>query len=1111
MRNFASSTTSWATQNAQGRTVFKSIFGKALAVEGQIPAGSNNPRIRTQSYGGTLAAASGLSKSLLWHYLSRQPLLEPLPAEAIEESTDESASQDPSPSGTQPETLIGMASLEIVTTPTADTPGTALVLRSPTKAYVFGSLAEGTQRALIQQGTRLLKAQDFFLTGKAEWQNAGGLIGMILTLADSSSASYASTMEAYRKTEGKGRQTTAPAKPQFNLYGPPNLKHALGACRRFIFRKGMPIVTTEYTANSPKPDENGSIPSTWQDANIDVWALPIVPAKQERDAEAEAILEAQRQHFDRNSNTFAEHLPTANETPEEREQRYDRIRSATLQFMFDSNWSFDTLVERHISEVEMPTAIFVRNPHSKGYLPYTGPKPGGPDPLPDINVWTRTPWPGAKVLALPPTGPTPECLSYVVRTKPTRGTFDVVRAKMLGVKPGPDFGKLTKGQSVQNSDGDWITPDQVIGSTRPGQGVAILDVPSIDYLETLVQREEFKSEGVMSGIRAFIWMLGPGVVGHSLLESFLKEWDSVEHIVSSLNTNPNRIANDSAAGQTTRLGLIDSSRYSTPIFDNKTVPQDSLYRLGLPRTSALPEGVIVADRGMSFTLSPKYVMKTETASALFDPNEAIKEIPPEVLDLAVQARVAVQDNKPALHAWRQLLARPDTEIITLGTGSAAPSMYRNVSSTLMRVPGIGNYLFDVGENTLGQLSRVFPLEELTDILKNLRVIWISHLHADHHLGTVSVIRAWYKLVHGGVRNPKPPTSSEEIDINAYGLAVISHNGMLQFLKEYSSVEDYGYSRILPVQISANEGSSGSALSLLTSFEPRESNYRSSLPDLRQQDYERLFGFSDIQAVRVSHCHGAMACSMTFPHSPSDPENVSPLKVSYSGDCRPSRAFARIGADSTVLIHEATFDDELLGDAKAKKHSTTSEAIAIGSEMEAKAVLLTHFSQRYQKIPVLQTIIDGEQEDPSLDVANVAEDPAADEEDAVDPTTEDAGNMDIHPTVPASSSKPHATDTSNPPSIHQPSSSSSTSQRVIKVRNKDMKVAISFDYMRVKIGDIAEIENYNMALNELLVKEKDEVPSDVDALINANGKKMSEDEDTAKSKKKSKKSKSQRNN
>jgi ribonuclease Z len=990
------------------------------------------------------------------------------------------------------------ASIEIVTTPTADTPGTTLVLRTATKHYVFGNLAEGTQRAMVQQGTRLLKAQDFFLTGRAEWKNTGGLIGMMLTLADSSTSSYTTTMELFRQAQERGRKGEVPVKPHFNIYGPPNLKHTLGTCRRYIFRKGIPINATEYTKQTPERDENGAILPTWKDANVQVWALSVPPNVSEQNSQAEAELEARRRHFDAELNTFEDHQAPENETAEDREARYDRIRTSTIKFMFDSNWNFDTLVERHISEVEMPAAMFVRNPDTHGYEPYHGPKPGGQDPLPDINVWTRTPWPGAKILALPPTRPEPECVSYIVRSHPVRGQFDVARAKALGVTPGPDFGKLTNGHSVENKDGKVITPDQVMGADRPGKGVAILDVPSVEYVENIVNREELGAPEVMTGIEAIIWLLGPGVSGHPLLTDFMKKLDNVQHVISSVDAAPDRIANDSVAGQATRLGQIDPTRYATPVFDNSTVPQKSLFRYTSTASSSLPTGAIPADRGLNFTLMPKFIMKKETVSPLFDPVSVRQGTAPEVLQLAQKAQESVQFNRGNMLRWRQLLARPDTEVTTLGTGSALPSKYRNVSATLVRVPGLGNYLFDAGENTLGQLSRVFPHEELVDILKNLRVLWISHLHADHHLGTASVIRAWYQIKHGSQPNSHPiDVSGSGINVKSYGLSVISHSGMLQWLNEYSAIEDFGYSRIIPLQISPNEPGKSSALSVLNSFGKEESDN----PSIHRTEYERLFGFSDIQAARVAHCHGAMAVSITFPRSPSDPEGVKPLKISYSGDCRPSYHFSKIGLNTTVLIHEATFDDELKGDAKAKKHSTTSEALGIGAQMNAKAVVLTHFSQRYQKIPVLQTVQDGEQEDPLLNPKEVAEEVPDDEDGEVDPTTQNADNMDMHPTIASHSNSTPRNGPAKPiPSLqHQTSSSLRENERIIKIRNKDMKVAIAFDYMRVKIGQICELEHFNEALNELLVKDEEDLIGE-EGEKNGNGKRASDEDEGGKGKK-----------
>lgn len=97
---------------------------------------------------------------------------------------------------------------------------------------------------------------------------------------------------------------------------------------------------------------------------------------------------------------------------------------------------------------------------------------------------------------------------------------------------------------------------------------------------------------------------------------------------------------------------------------------------------------------------------------------------------------------------------------------------------------------------------------------------------------------------------------------------------------------------------------------------------------------------------MEHCSGAQAISIKFANN---------FQFSYSGDCRPSEEFAIIGKGSDVLVHEATFDDDMEGDALAKKHSTTGEALGVAAKMEAKNVILTHFSQRYQKLPVMENM------------------------------------------------------------------------------------------------------------------------------------------------------------
>ena len=208
------------------------------------------------------------------------------------------------------------------------------------------------------------------------------------------------------------------------------------------------------------------------------------------------------------------------------------------------------------------------------------------------------------------------------------------------------------------------------------------------------------------------------------------------------------------------------------------------------------------------------------------------------------------------------------------------------------------------------------------------------------------------------------------------------------------------------------------------------------------------GLSNLVVCSVPHCYGSMAVSLTFPNG---------FKVSYSGDCRPSKSFAKIGRDSTLLIHEATFDDELQGDAEAKKHSTTSEAIGVAMAMRAKRVLLTHFSQRYQKIPNMVGLTNAEVK---LEDTEEAQDMTTGIDEAVesaDAIIAAAESMDVQDEVSEKGEAEGSGDIT-----------SSVVRRVMdpQILLRDMKIGVAFDYMRVKVGEIAHLEKYSPALVKL---------------------------------------------
>jgi len=953
-------------------------------------------------------------------------------------------------------------------------------------------------------GARLLKVSEMFLTGRTEWKNTGGLIGMILTLADSAAASQASTVEeALKKARSKAhrlgisddpqkmqqleKEAKAAASNALTIFAPPNLNHTLATARRYVFRKGMPVDVHEIRADTwPKPIKEGENQwaPLWADENIRVWAMSILPAREQDDSSksGSTSISPRKRSIDEVYASENRTVVDGDLSPEDRD--YLTVK-AVVSEMFNSSWRLDTLHETSLSAVQLPATIFVRNTETNKIQKYTGPLPGGPQPVPDpdLKVLVRKPWPGALVDSLPPTEPAKEAVSYIIRNHVQRGKFRPEKAIELKVPKGKAWAALSKGESVQSEDGQTITPDMVLEPSRVGGGMAVVDLPGPEYIDNLINRPEWREPKVMEGVGAVMWMCGEEVAQDSRLRAFMDEFKKLQHIVSSPDYCPNRISLDSAAAATVRLGQVDPDRYGVPVHDALTADEQlyggSARSHEVRRDQPLPEGVHIAERGQQIQLEPSIAFQTKEVVPLLQVPQAMAEVATDVMAEAAKARAAIKTPDEETQRWRASLppGAADAEIITLGTGSALPSKYRNVSATLVLVPDWGNVLLDCGENTLGQLKRVFTADQLRDVLQNLKMIVISHMHADHQLGTTGVVKAWYEEVHGSRPAPLASTSNstaapdfEELFKNNNRLAVVSEPAMQAWLAEYSAVEDYGYSRLAPLFLSPSDVSR-SQRSKLSWFIPP-----SQLRGLSQAAYKRrmeenivpcnLLNLEDIQAVQVKHCHGARAVSITLP---------SGFKVSYSGDCRPSKPFAQIGRDSTVCIHEATFDDELQGDAEAKNHSTTSEALSVAQNMRAKACVLTHFSQRYQKVPILERADDAEEpetEDISMtsstdDVQDAEDGPIQDTAAATFPDQETSNDQGKQYELPSaqSSTKIQPTDSTTTPSAPE----------AVKFKLKsDMKVCIAFDYMRVKVGDIVDMEKFTPALLKLFAEEEKEM-------------------------------------
>ncbi len=88
--------------------------------------------------------------------------------------------------------------------------------------------------------------------------------------------------------------------------------------------------------------------------------------------------------------------------------------------------------------------------------------------LVELGPTEAVPGDGYRVAAIPVEHKASAAYGYAIVEDPRPGQLDPVLAESLGVKPGPDFGRLQRGETV-----DGVSPDQVMGPQREGRKIVI--------------------------------------------------------------------------------------------------------------------------------------------------------------------------------------------------------------------------------------------------------------------------------------------------------------------------------------------------------------------------------------------------------------------------------------------------------------------------------------------------------------------------------------------------------------------------------------------------------------------------------------------------------------
>ncbi|CAG2058797.1 unnamed protein product [Timema podura] len=552
---------------------------------------------------------------------------------------------------------------------------------------------------------------------------------------------------------------------------------------------------------------------------------------------------------------------------------------------------------------------------------------------------------------------TESVMCYVCQLKPRAGALCLERCVERGVPAGPLLGRLKSGEDVELPDGTLVMSVDVCLPDDPGPVFIVVDCPSVDYLDRLVNHSvftkhqatatsendvaylvvHFTPQGVMEDSRYRHWMdqFSPSTY-HLVLNDSNSCTGSVavhriQHKLNLLHPNifpllqdrgipivelpsqggvPSVTVPDDALRNRSETVTLSGDEHAvacemlpmkdTPVMTNRGASggnSDVSSSVSLTQGRTLTRFCLRPKRGLEMngelTLSPKMFLEETLEEDGFP--EKLSELKRELLTAKAQGNPL----------------QPFPQVLFLGTGSCIPNKTRNTSGILLRISADTSVLLDCGEGTYGQLVRFYGPAGVGDILRTIRAVYVSHLHADHHIGLVGLLKGRKEAILSTKEQNHLPVflmAPRQIMfwLNFY------HRHFEPILQEFELVANGDLHMGTPVQ--------------------------------DKETHKQLLGrlnMSDISTVLVKHCPNAFG--VAFTHTDS-------WKITYSGDTMPCNDLVKLGRGSDLLIHEATMEDELQREARYKLHSTTSQAIQVGLDMEARFTLLTHFSQRYAKLP-----------------------------------------------------------------------------------------------------------------------------------------------------------------
>ncbi|KAJ7573869.1 hypothetical protein C8J56DRAFT_1173192 [Mycena floridula] len=813
-------------------------------------------------------------------------------------------------------------SAAVLSSVSSDTEPTIVITFDNAK-YIFNA-GENTNRSFLQSKYNWKRTQGIFFT-QLGTQRASGLAGLLMTFADATIKNL-------------------------DIVGPPGLTHYLGTMRTYTYRESMAVTPFEVpivAGDSATPEP------VFKDQMITVYGIPVLPTdssssimvqdtplKRKREQSPDAPSKRQATDDEPAIQAQQAELPLARLM-----QKPDFIPTSLTRDLAN-DW------KRLVVKTMFPYAGIRPGPRENRdeVLLKQNPKRAAGDarahqlPRPQISNFFESMPPLEPSIAIPNSKLTTRpVLAYVIVGPRIRGKFNAEQAEALQIPHGAERAKLTSGQSITITvDGveKVIHPHDVMAPAENPCVAIIVDVPTVNHIQSLVSSftdhpfyRKFRADrNDQLVVRSIFHLCGDQVLADPRYIDFMNGFGpDVQHIIASREYCADPVTFTSAAYNLLRLNQLDSKLFTIPRFC-LSKPKELRSLPNLPEKSYLMISSSTVDIRPS---APPALHRINTIDQFHV--AATNNFPLAIESATLQSFNEAKDRIAAAEKESANVTGPgaDVVVLPLGTGSALPTKYRNVSSTLIQIPNYGNILLDAGEGTWGQLSRHFGVDtdrpnNVWDVLRNLKCIYLSHIHGDHHMGVAQILSKRRQL-------DPPPTTP---------LYLVTLHSIHIYLRELSQLEDLGLTDegngVITVMAEALHWKKGDYPDVgrwrVHGNEPWRDIETSRA---REKELCAALGLESFKTVDVRHqtkCYGAVI------------KHTDNWSIVFSADTQPSDNLVYAGQGATLLIHEATMADDQIELAEKKAHSTVGQAMAIAKRMNARNLLLTHFSARYPKMP-----------------------------------------------------------------------------------------------------------------------------------------------------------------